>query len=612
MTDTKNHTTRFNDIAQKLIEERNEYGFWKGKLASSALAGAVACVALHLYDPSRSEKHVHNGINWLVKNMNDDGGFGDTPESLSNMSTSLLVYAAIHFCPFDPDKKEKAIERMRTYFNTQNIDLNTEKLSGSVLEFYGRDYTFSVPILTFLAICKATGEDAYRYIPQLPFELSLFPASFFRFLNLQVVSYAIPALIAVGIALFNHKKRKNPLTSLIRKGAVKPVLKKLEKMVPESGGFLEAVPLTAFVSCCLMVSGHKENNVVTKGITFLLDLQREDGSWPIDTDLATWVTTLSVKAFGSRINQLLDAQRQEDTCRFLRSVQNTRPHPFNGAAPGGWGWTNFSGSVPDADDTAGTILALFALHNGKKDISNAIRSGCYWLMNLQNRDGGVPTFCKGWGKLPFDKSCADLSGHALLALVKSGNFLDLTSGEEKKFTRSIHKLLKYLAGYQGDDGSWSPLWFGNQHHPEHKNPVYGTSKVCVYLSDSLQSRKLADTQRRKIQEILTKGRQYLLSQQNEDGSWGGQKGIPGSIEETSLAVSALVSYDEQACEKGFGWLEEMTKTNGFPSSPIGLYFASLWYDEKLYPLIFYTEALRRYTDFADEQIHENKHLKIEI
>jgi squalene-hopene/tetraprenyl-beta-curcumene cyclase len=427
-----------------------------------------------------------------------------------------------------------------------------------------------------------------------------------------VVSYAIPALIAVGIALFNHKKRKNPLTSLIRKGSVKPALKKLEKMVPESGGFLEAVPLTAFVSCCLMVSGHKENSVVTKGISFLLDLQRKDGSWPIDTDLAIWVTTLSVKAFGSRINQLLDTQRQEETSRFLLSIQNTKPHSFNGAAPGGWGWTNFSGSVPDADDTAGIVLALVALNNGKKDISNAIRSGCYWLMNLQNRDGGVPTFCKGWGKLPFDKSCADLSGHTLLALVKSGNFLDLTSGEEKKFTRSINKLLKYLTENQGDDGSWSPLWFGNQHHPGHKNPVYGTSRVCVYLFDSLQSKKLTDTQRDKVMEMLIKGRQYLQSQQNGNGSWGGQKGIPGTIEETSLAVSALVSFDEQACEKGFGWLEEEIEVNGFRSSPIGLYFASLWYDEKLYPLVFYAEALRRHTDFIEEQIQEKKHLKIEI
>jgi hypothetical protein len=29
------------------------------------------------------------------------------------------------------------------------------------------------------------------------------------------------------------------------------------------------------------------------------------------------------------------------------------------------------------------------------------------------------------------------------------------------------------------------------------------------------------------------------------------------------------------------------------SAPIGLYFASLWYDEKLYPTNFYLEALAR-------------------
>ena len=87
---------------------------------------------------------------------------------------------------------------------------------------------------------------------------------------------------------------------------------------------------------------------------------------------------------------------------------------------------------------------------------------------------------------------------------------------------------------------------------------------------------------------------YLKLQQNSDGSWGGQIGIKGSIEETALSICALAKRDKTKCLKGFQWLENEYKSRGLQASPIGLYFATLWYDEKMYPLIYYIEALRRY------------------
>ena len=39
-------------------------------------------------------------------------------------------------------------------------------------------------------------------------------------------------------------------------------------------------------------------------------------------------------------------------------------HPYTGAAPGGWAWTDLPGGVPDADDTPGALLALVALEPG--------------------------------------------------------------------------------------------------------------------------------------------------------------------------------------------------------------------------------------------------------
>ena len=48
-----------------------------------------------------------------------------------------------------------------------------------------------------------------------------------------------------------------------------------------------------------------------------------------------------------------------------------------------------------------------------------------------------------------------------------------------------------------------------------------------------------------------------------------------------------------AIERGVQWLMMNTK-NGtvFPSAPIGLYFARLWYHEMIYPVVWTLGALR--------------------
>ena len=61
--------------------------------------------------------------------------------------------------------------------------------------------------------------------------------------------------------------------------------------------------------------------------------------------------------------------------------------------------------------------------------------------------------------------------------------------------------------------------------------------------------------------------------------------------ETALAVAALAAWDEPL-DDSVRWLAETTnKGREFPAAPIGLYFASLWYSEKLYPVIFTVAAL---------------------
>ena len=593
----------------------NAAGFWTGELSSSALATAVSFVALKLGDPDQSRERITSGIAWLTANINEDGGFGDTPCSLSNLSTTLLCYAAIRFCAYDsydpndgrpferqpgphtPGLQDEVLilHQIEQYLNSEGVDLKSTGVVTSILGYYGNDYTFSVPILSMLLICRVLDSSTLDHIPSLPFELALLPFPLYRFFNLQVVSYAIPALVAVGIYLFKHKRRQNPATAFIRSRAIEPALCKLLGMMPESGGFLEAIPLTAFVAMCLIKSGFSDHQVVLQGIGFLKNLQRSDGSWAIDTNLSTWVTTLSVKAFGNHLHEKLTLLQKDRLRLYLTDNQYQLSHLFNNARPGGWGWTSFSGSVPDADDTAGAILALIALEKGGETVKTEVLRGCAWLAGVQNSDGGIPTFCKGWGRLPFDRSCADLTGHALLAWTKTIDHYcaEMQEKEILKLKGYITRALRFLEKEQYSDGSWLPLWFGNQLTSDKKNPVYGTARVMVYLQDALSCSTLDDVVKKLMVRIVTCARLFLSHQQNDDGSWGAKKGIEGSIEETALAICALAATESVRCEKGFAWLDFEYQENGLPSKPIGLYFASLWYYEKLYPLVFYFEAVRR-------------------
>ena len=120
-----------------------------------------------------------------------------------------------------------------------SIDIKSDKFIDQILNYYKKDYTFSVPILTMCALCGIPEENGFDRIPQLPFELALVPRKFYSALNLNVVSYAIPALIAVGILIFK-KKKTNPFSHLIRNKSVSKSILLLKAMTPKSGGYLEA------------------------------------------------------------------------------------------------------------------------------------------------------------------------------------------------------------------------------------------------------------------------------------------------------------------------------------------------------------------------------------
>jgi squalene-hopene/tetraprenyl-beta-curcumene cyclase len=94
---------------------------------------------------------------------------------------------------------------------------------------------------------------------------------------------------------------------------------------------------------------------------------------------------------------------------------------------------------------------------------------------------------------------------------------------------------------------------------------------------------------------LNRGADWLIASQNADGGWGGRPGTPSSIEEAALALEGLACGGiSPVLAKGVNYLAAATRGGThFPPSPIGFYFANLWYFEKLYPLVYTVAALTR-------------------
>ncbi len=629
-----NFDVLLSNARETLLAERNEQGHWEGQLSSSALSTATAVCALEAFvakasSLESSQRHrildqIHQGRVWLIENQNADGGWGDTTQSHSNISTTLLVWGALNTSDSNLPGRLEAESKAEDWIKRAAGSLNPADIARAVRARYGKDQTFSVPILMALASRGRLGNSepqSWRLVPQLPFELAACPRSWFAAMKLPVVSYALPALIAIGLVRHRKAPSRNPIARMVRSVATKRCLKVLESIQPQSGGFLEAIPLTSFVAIAMIGAGEVAHPTVSKGVAFLNQTFRSDGSWAIDTHLATWVSTLSINALSQ--SQQVDEEfykTEYSLIRWICDQQYREVHPFTNAAPGGWSWTPLSGGVPDADDTPGAMLALKVFYQQasedakrQTEISRQALAGAKWLMDLQNRDGGIPTFCRGWGTLPFDRSNPDITAHAIRAWLAWHELAE--SRLQVRLQGAIERAMHFLKDRQRHDGAWVPLWFGNQYVQEEENLTYGTSRVLLAWNEARKWDWLKHNASLEIDRRISLAARWLAGAQQSDGSWtGSDRGSLhkdfadsdpsqlGSIEETALAIESLAALYQDGIDvelrdvlfRGVEWIARRTNEGTyFPPSPIGFYFAKLWYYEKHYPICYSVAALER-------------------
>jgi squalene-hopene/tetraprenyl-beta-curcumene cyclase len=176
------------------------------------------------------------------------------------------------------------------------------------------------------------------------------------------------------------------------------------------------------------------------------------------------------------------------------------------AEPGGWAFEFRNDHYPDVDDTAFVLMALQRVKfPDEKRMEGAIRRGIQWLLSMQNRDGGWGAFDRDNDRrficnIPFadhnamiDPSTADVTARVLECLGRFG-----WPAEHPTVRRAVEFLLKD----QCKDGSWFGRWGVNY--------VYGTSGVLR----SLETISLT------AQDYCKRAVCWLKAVQKPDGSFG--------------------------------------------------------------------------------------------
>ena len=250
--------------------------------------------------------------------------------------------------------------------------------------------------------------------------------------------------------------------------------------------------------------------------------------------------------------------------------------------PGGWAFQYANAYYPDVDDTAVVATAMDRSHNGRSDrpYDERIARAREWVEGLQSKNGG-------WGAFDADNEYYYLNH---IPFADHGALLDPpTSDVSARCVSMLAQLgdtietsprLKAGVDYLLAEQEPDGSWFGRWG----MNYIYGTwSTLCALNAAGLKGEHRA--MRRAVD--------WLVAIQNEDGGWGehgdsyrldyrGYEKAPSTASQTAWGVLALMAageVDHPAVSRGIAYLQAHQGEDG------------LWKEERFtatgFPRVFY-------------------------
>lgn len=260
---------------------------WNGPvIATAAAVGALVLSEQHggvlgaidqpthldcAYQGDLSELIV-GSMHWLARRQHRDGGWASYTDNLddpSQLMTSMMVRSAFRLIGA-PAAYPELGDWMSAFIKNRG---GVEQLKTK----YGALH--SATLLTRGTSALAEVID-WKQLPAIPIERMDFNSKVNRAEFWADRESVTPAIVALGIAAFERNKPLNPWTRWRRARASRRAMDWLARVQWDNGSFANSVPVTSMVLMSLASIRKTASPIVRRGVAYLFDEVRGDGSWP--------------------------------------------------------------------------------------------------------------------------------------------------------------------------------------------------------------------------------------------------------------------------------------------------------------------------------------------
>jgi sporulenol synthase len=346
----------------------------------------------------------------------------------------------------------------------------------------------------------------------------------------------------------------------------------------EPDGTLYSYFSSSFLMIFALLSfGHSNRDpIVLKAVEGLKAMKSKiDGNTHMQyTTAAVWNTSLISYALQKAGVPSTDSVIEKAN-KYLLERQQTKYGDWAihnpGIFPGGWGFSAINTMNPDVDDTTASLRAISQLVKKDTRIHQAWDKGVLWVLSMQNNDGGWPAFEK------------NVDNQLLNLLPIEGSKFLLTDPSSADLTG---RTLEFLGGYTNLPKNHDVMKRGVEwliHNQEEDGSWYGRWGICYIYGTWAAITGLIASGVSLGSPTIQKAKNWLLAIQNSDGGWGescksdlASEYVPlgaSNITQTAWALDALIAVSDKVTPQinaGISnLLEASNKNDRTISYPVG-------------------------------------------